>query len=135
MRMIQSTINSIIHADICSVWNVVTSLQDCSWRSDIQSMAISDEKHFQEISKTGISTHFTIALFEPYSRYAFNLENENLAGSWLGCFEQTDAGTKIIFLERITVKKWWLYSFVKLYLSRQQKRYVADLKRKCERHG
>ena len=41
-------------------------------------------------------------------------------------------GTEVIFTESINLKKWWLYPFALLYLKLQQKRYIADLKRKCE---
>lgn len=133
--MIQSVINAKIHADLHSVWNVVTSFGDYSWRSDITAVESSDEKHFKEMSCDGFLTEFEITACEPYKRYSFDLENKNLRGSWTGYFRETEAGTEIKFVETVTVRKWWLYPFVKWYLRRQQKRYVEDLKRKCEQNG
>ena len=58
--MIKSTIKSLLQADLISVWDSVTSLHDFSWRSDIISIEVFDEKHFKETSKDGYETSFTI---------------------------------------------------------------------------
>ena len=60
------------------------------------------------------------------------MDNENFSGEWTGHFRQIENGTEIIFTEAIKLKKWWLYPFAWFYLRIQQKRYIADLKRKCE---
>ena len=132
---VQSVIIARIYADLHTVWNTVTSLCDYSWRSDITSVEISDERCFKEISSDGFFTEFKITECEPYRRYSFDLENKNLCGSWTGYFRETEDETDIKFVETVTVRKWWLYPFVKWYLRRQQKRYVEDLKRKCEQNG
>lgn len=133
--MITSTIRIILNCDIQSVWKVVTSLHDYSWRSDVISIESSDKKHFTERSNDGILTYFAITAFEPYTRYAFDLENKNLYGKWVGYFKQIETKTEIKFTEMITLKKWWLFPFAKWYLKKQQKQYVSDLKRKCEQNG
>lgn len=61
-----------------------------------------------------------------------NLSGKNFSGEWTGHFRQAENGTEVIFTESINLKKWWLYPFALLYLKLQQKRYIADLKRKCE---
>lgn len=127
-----STIKSVVPADICVVWQVVTALDDCAWRSDISRMERLDHKTFIEYTKSGIVTRFSVTAFEPYNRYEFDLENENLKGHWTGMFHKTAYGTEIVFTEAVSVKRWWLIPFVKLFLKKQQVRYVADLKRKCQ---
>lgn len=74
----KSTIKSSIQADLATVWHVVTSLHDFSWRSDIISIEVFDEKHFKETSKDGYETHFTITVVEPLMKYSFLMDNENL---------------------------------------------------------
>lgn len=66
------------------------------------------------------------------SKYSFLMDNVNFSGEWTGHFRQAENGTEVIFTESISLKKWWLYPFALLYLKLQQKRYIADLKRKCE---
>lgn len=130
--MISTTIKSFIHADLASVWHSVTPLYDYSWRSDIKDIEVSDERHFKEISNEGYVTCFTITVLKPFLKYSFLMDNENFSGEWTGHFRQIENGTEIIFTEAIKLKKWWLYPFAWFYLRIQQKRYIADLKRKCE---
>ena len=63
--MIKSAIKSLLQADLTSVWGAVTSLHDFSWRSDIISIEVLDERHFKETSKDGYETSFTITVVEP----------------------------------------------------------------------
>lgn len=132
--MIRTTIQATIKADLAYVWVAVTSLTDFSWRSDITSIAISDEEHFKEISNEGYITFFTVNILNPFTQYAFTMENENLSGEWNGHFKQTEAGTEVQFTEAINLKKWWLYPFAWFYLRNQQRKYIRDLKRKCEQN-
>ena len=130
--MIRTTIKSFIQADLESVWHSVTSLYDYSWRSDIKDIEVSGERHFREISNEGYVTCFTVTVIEPFLKYSFLMDNVNFSGEWTGHFRQAENGTEVIFTESISLKKWWLYPFALLYLKLQQKRYIADLKRKCE---
>lgn len=131
--MIKSSIKSLLQADLTSVWGSVTSLHDFSWRSDIISIEVLDERHFKETSKDGYETSFTITVVEPLMKYSFLMDNENLSGEWTGYFTQTGEGTEILFTESVRLKKWWLYPFAKWYLKKLQKQYVSDLRLKCER--
>lgn len=131
--MIKSAIKSLLQADLTSVWGAVTSLHDFSWRSDIISIEVLDERHFKETSKDGYETSFTITVVEPLMKYSFLMDNENLSGEWTGYFTQTGGGTEILFTESVRLKKWWLYPFAKWYLKKRQKQYVSDLRLKCER--
>ncbi|WP_455996202.1 SRPBCC family protein [Phocaeicola barnesiae] len=128
----KSTIKSSIQADLATVWHVVTSLHDFSWRSDIISIEVFDEKHFKETSKDGYETSFTITVVEPLMKYSFLMDNENLSGEWTGYFNQTERGTEIQFTESVCLKKWWLYPFAKWYLKKHQKQYVSDLRLKLK---
>lgn len=130
--MIKSTIKSLLQADLISVWDSVTSLHDFSWRSDIISIEVFNEKHFKETSKDGYETSFTITVVEPLMKYSFLMDNENLSGEWTGYFNQTERGTEIQFTESVCLKKWWLYPFAKWYLKKHQKQYVSDLRLKLK---
>ena len=117
-------------APIEKVWDVVTDNTNYAWRSDISKIIISnDDKCFSEFTKDGIETKFNITLKEPFVRYEFDLENDNMSGHWVGVFSEDNNMTQIEITEEIKVKKLILNLVVGLYLKKQQSTYIADLKR------
>ena len=70
--------------------------------------------------------------FEPYKRYEFDMENDNIIGSWSGLFSYEDGNTTIDFTENVTSKKIIMKPFIGIYLKRQQDSYIKDLKRVLE---
>ena len=88
--------------------------------------AISD-KQFIEYTKNGYPTTFTVTLVKPYRRWEFDMENSNMTGHWTGIFTAKGDKTEIEFTEQVKAKKWLLKPFVKLYLRKQQTRFVTDI--------
>jgi len=132
--MAVSSIKVILNADIQKVWEVVTSLEDWSWRSDLSRVEILDEKKFVEYTDKGYPTTFTVTDTVPCKQWEFDIENDNMRGHWSGLFtdvsEQNESRTEIVFTEEVYAKKPLMKPFVKAYLKKQQEQYVADLK-KC----
>lgn len=82
-----SNIKVEFHCDIKKIWETVTSLEDYSWRSDIRRIVVTDQgKKFEEHTKDGYVTTFTITAFEKYKRYEFDMDNGNMSGHWTGTF-------------------------------------------------
>ena len=131
--MAVSTITEIIDADLQKVWNVVTSLDDFRWRSDLSDLKIITEKEFVEYTKDGYATTFTITKTEPYKCWEFDMENENMTGHWKGLFTRIDDKTELSFTEEVVAKKMIMRPFVGLYLKSQQSRYMNDLKKYVSR--
>lgn len=111
------------------VWQVVTDLAHTSWRSDLAEVDVLDETHFVERTRSGYATNFTIVACEPPRRWAFEMENENMSGTWEGRFEASEGGTRLQCTETVNAKRWWMRPFVPGYLKRQQKRYLDDLRK------
>ncbi|HOF00798.1 MAG TPA: SRPBCC family protein [Spirochaetota bacterium] len=111
------------------VWNKVTDLKDFSWRSDLEDIKIIDENNFIEITKNGIKTNFRVTEFRKHKIWAFEIENENIKGKWIGKFYSQGNNTTLDFTENIIAKKVIFKPFVGLYLRKQQKIYFQDLKR------
>lgn len=131
--MAVSKIRAEFACDVRKVWDIVTSLDEYSWRSDLGKIEILEKgRKFAEHTKDGYVTEFTITAFEPYKRYEFDMENGNMKGHWIGIFSGTDERTVIEFTEDVTAKKILMRPFVKGYLKRQQGRYVEDLRIKLE---
>lgn len=113
-----------------TVWKRVVSLEDYSWRSDLGRIEVLEEgKRFVEYTKKGYPTNFKITAFEPYKRYEFDMENENMSGHWSGIFSERDGKTRIDFTENVTARKVFMKPFVGLYLKKQQAAYLADLQK------
>ena len=128
-----SNIKVSLPCDIQKVWKAVTSLEDCTWRSDLGKIEIVNENQFIEYTKDGYATTFTITVKESYKRYEFDIENGNMQGHWTGIFTQKGNSTELDFTEDVTAKKLFMKPFVKGYLKKQQQLYVSDLKKFLER--
>ncbi|MDO4943285.1 MAG: SRPBCC family protein [Lachnospiraceae bacterium] len=123
------TRKAVFHQDIRTVWNVVTSLEKYSWRSDLSKIEILNEWQFVEYTNEKYATTFSITLQEPYQRWEFDMENDNMKGHWIGIFTAKGEQTEIEFTEDVTAKKLLMKPFVKAYLKKQQEQYIADLEK------
>ena len=128
-----SKISAVFQGDLHTVWDVVTSLENYQWRSDLSRIEVVSEKQFIEYTKDGYATTFTITVSEPYERWEFDMENSNMVGHWTGVFKGKGGQTEIEFTEDVTAKKLILKPFVKGYLKKQQEKYVSDLRKALEK--
>ncbi len=124
-----SNIKAIFQDNIQKVWDIVTSLENYQWRSDLSRIEVVSEKQFIEYTKDGYATTFTITVTEPCKRWEFDLENSNMKGHWIGVFTARDGQTEIDFTEDVTAKKLMMKPFVKGFLKKQQELYVSDLRK------
>lgn len=127
--MATSNIKATFPYNIKKVWDIVTSLEDYSWRSDISKIEILSESKFVEYAKSGYKTTFNIISTKPYQRWEFHMENENISGYWIGLFTEKGDKTVIDFMEDVTAKKVFMKPFLGMYLKKQQKSYVRDLEK------
>lgn len=127
--MAVSNLKVMFACEVEKVWNVVTSLENYSWRSDLDRIEILNEKQFVEYTKEGYATTFTITAMETCKRWEFDMSNDNMEGHWTGIFTSKNGKTEIDFTENVTAKKIFMKPFVKGYLKKQQALYAADLKK------
>lgn len=99
-----SNITAIFQGDIQTIWDIVTSLEEYQWRSDLSRIEVLNEKNFIEYTKDGYATTFTITVSEPLNRWEFDMENSNMKGHWTGIFTEKDGGVEIDFTEDVTAK-------------------------------
>ena len=107
----------------------MTSLTEYAWRSDISRIEILNDKQFVEYTKNGYATTFTITAAQPYKRWEFDMENENMKGHWIGVFTQIGEQIEIDFTEDVTAKKAIMKPLIKGYLEKQQAQYIFDLRK------
>ena len=115
--------------DIHKVWEIVTDVKNYAWRSDLSRTEILNDKQFVEYTKDGFATTFTITVTEPYKRWEFDMENENMKGHWIGVFTRRGNDTEIDFTEDVTAKKFLMKPFVKSFLKNQQAQFISDLEK------
>ena len=127
--MAVSKIKAVFSANVQELWDIVTSLENYQWRSDLSRIEALNEKQFVEYTKEGFPTTFTITAMKRCKRWEFDLENSNMRGHWSGIFDEIDGHTEIVFTEEATAKKWFMKPFVRLFLKKQQGQYIADLKK------
>lgn len=124
-----SNMKAVFQCDVKKVWDIVTSLENYAWRSDLSKIDILNEKQFVEYTKDGFATTFTITATEPLKRWEFDMENDNIKGHWTGIFTQKDGLTEIAFSEDVTAKIFFMKPFVKSFLKKQQTKYISDLQK------
>lgn len=127
--MAVSNIKAEFDCGVDRVWEIVTSLENCQWRSDLSRIEVVSERKFMEYTKDGYGTTFTVTAVEPHRRWEFDMENSNMKGHWTGVFKENGGRTQISFTEEVTAKKWYMKPFVKAFLKKQQERYVSDLRK------
>lgn len=125
--MAVSNIKAVFSSDIHKVWNVVTTVEGYQWRSDLSKAEMLNETQFVEYTKDGYATTFTVTACEPYKRWEFDLENDNMRGHWTGIFTQKGENTELSFTEDVTVRKFFMKPFVKAFLKKQQAAFLWDL--------
>lgn len=127
--MAVSNIKATFQSDIQRVWEVVTSLENYTWRSDLSKIEIISENQFIEYTKEGYATTFTITANEPCKCWEFDIENDNMKGHWKGIFTNKSGQTEIDFTEDVIPKKFIMKPFVKMFLKKQQALYISDLQK------
>lgn len=128
-----SKIKAVFHSDLHTVWDVVTSLENYRWRSDLSRIEVVNENQFIEYTKDGYATTFTITASVPFERWEFDMENGNMKGHWTGVFKGRGGEMEIEFTEDVTAKKLIMKPFVKGFLKKQQEQYVSDLRKALEK--
>lgn len=119
------------------VWDTVTDLSRCGWRSDLERIEIIDDGRFVEVTKGGIRTTFTVTEKKKHRLWEFDLENENMKGHWTGRFFEHGQNTTLDFTEDVTARKIFMKPFAGAYLRKQQRQYFTDLKKElgCREAG
>ena len=126
--MATSKIKALIPSELHQVWAFVLDIANYgAWRSDLSKAEVISDKQFIEYTKGGFPTTFTVTVVEPYKRWEFDMENNNMKGHWTGIFTDKGNETEIDFTECVEAKKLFLKPFVKSYLRKQQAQFVKDM--------
>ena len=126
--MISSTITAYIPCDSRRVWDALTDAEAYPlWRSGVSRTELTPDG-FIEYAPSGFATRFTVTQRKECALWGFDIENDNLTGSWLGELSSAVNGTLVTFTELVRLKNPILLPLVKPYLRRRQRRFVEELK-------
>lgn len=126
--MISSTIIAYIPCDSRRVWDALTDTEAYPlWRSGVSRTELRPDG-FIEYAPNGFATRFTVTQRREGALWGFDIENDNLTGSWLGELSSAGNGTLVTFTELVRLKNPILLPLVKPYLRRRQRRFVEELK-------
>ena len=126
--MISSTITAYIPCDSRRVWDALTDAEAYPrWRSGVSRTELTPNG-FIEYAPNGFATRFTVTQRREGALWGFDIENDNLTGSWLGELSSAVNGTLVTFTELVPLKNPILLPLVKPYLRRRQRRFVEELK-------
>lgn len=132
--MASSNIKAVILGGLQQVWELILDIENyATWRSDLSKTEVISDTQFIEYTKDGYPTTFTVTLVDPYKRWEFDMENNNMKGHWIGVFTSIGDKTEIDFTEQVIAKKFYMKPFVKSYLKKQQTQFIMDLKRILEK--
>ena len=132
-KMPKVTITAHLPFPPAAVWRRVTDLENYSWRGDVGRIeAGPGGRTFVEYTRDGFPTKFIVTAFAPCRWYAFDMVNANFTGRWEGLFVPAEGGTRIEFTEEVHPYNPLLRLAAGIYLRRQQRRYIADLRRSLE---
>lgn len=127
--MITATATAVFQSDLQTVWETVTALETCVWRSDISRIQVLDGKRFTEYTKGGYPTQFTITVSQPPTRWECDMENGNLKGRFVVALTREGDKTRLLLTEEIHVKKALMKPFARAFLRNRQALYLADLQK------
>lgn len=127
--MAVSKVSVFFQSDVQKVWDIMTSLENYSWRSDLNKIEVIGEHQFKEYTKDGYVTDFTVTVLENCRRWEFDMENDNMTGHWAGIFISKEEGTQLELTEEAEAKKFFMKPLLKPYLKKQQELYISNLRK------
>jgi hypothetical protein len=117
-----------------NVFQLVTDFQSQkNWRSDVQEIKVIDQNTWTEIPQKG--TPITFKTKKKVENQIFEIEiiePKNFNGYWIGTFEQTSKGTKVVFKEVILIENpfYRVLSSMFVDLDKTMEIYMSNLKTK-----
>ena len=101
---------AIYDADVKAAWDVLTSRDDESWRTDLKKIeyrSVNDD--FVEYSNDGYQLGFVVTEERPYEYYEIETWSLETRGRRMYTFEETEDGkTRVILQEEMKIKHIWI---------------------------
>lgn len=117
-----------------SVFQIVTDVENQTlWRNDVQEIKVIDQNTWTEVPKKG--TPITFRTKRKIQNQLFEIEiiePKSFQGYWIGTFEQSPMGTKVVFKEVVIIENpfFRVMSSIFVDLNKTMDVYLSNLKAK-----
>ena len=125
MKRVEMTID--FKSSLEKVFNVVSNLNDCSWRSDLLKVEQLSEDKYLEYNRKNRVTKVRIVTQIENIQFEYDLQNDSYTGHWCGQFASLKDGGCRLYLSFYFEPSTLLGEFVNGEKFLQ--RYIEDLKK------
>ncbi|WP_294578490.1 hypothetical protein [uncultured Thomasclavelia sp.] len=115
-------------SSIEKVFQTVTDLMDCSWRSDLAKVEKIDDNKFIEYNRKNQATKILVTDCRQNTQFEYEVQTNNYKGHWSGQFASLPDNGCRLFLLFYFEPNSILGKFVRV--DRFEQRYIEDLKKK-----
>ena len=118
-------------SDVEKVFNVITNMKDCSWRSDLSKVVCIDDGKYIEYNRKNHPTKILVTEYLKNIQFEYDIQNEYYKGHWCGQFAPLKDGGCVMYLlfyfESVSGK------FINV--DKFEKRYIEDLKKELNEYS
>ena len=114
-------------SDVEKVFNVITNMKDCSWRSDLSKVECIDDGKYIEYNRKNHPTKILVTEYLKNIQFEYDIQNEYYKGHWCGQFAPLKDGGCVMYLLFYFESVSFLGKFINV--DKFQKRYIEDLKK------
>ena len=109
---------AIYDADVKAAWNVLTSREDVSWRTDLKKIEYRrDKDDFVEYSNDGYQLGFIVTEERPYEYYEIETWSLETKGKRSFEFEQLEDGTtRVVMREETKIKPFFIEWLSRIFM-------------------
>ena len=119
--------------DIEKVFNVITNMKDCSWRSDLSKVECIDDGKYIEYNRKNHPTKILVTEYLKNIQFEYDIQNEYYKGHWCGQFAPLKDGGCVMYLLFYFESVSFLGKFINV--DKFEKRYIEDLKKELNAYS
>ena len=119
-------------SDVEKVFNVITNMKDCSWRSDLSKVGCIDDGKYIEYNRKNHPTKIIVTEYLKNIQFEYDIQNEYYKGHWCGQFAPLKDGGCVMYLLFYFESVSFLGKFINV--DKFEKRYIEDLKKELNEY-
>ena len=119
-------------SDVEKVFNVITNMKDCSWRSDLSKVECIDDGKYIEYKRKNHPTNIIVTEYLKNIQFEYDIQNEYYKGHWCGQFAPLKDGGCVMYLLFYFESVSFLGKFINV--DKFEKRYIEDLKKELNEY-
>ena len=119
-------------SDVEKVFNVITNMKDCSWRSDLSKVECIDDGKYIEDNRKNHPTKILVTEYLKNIQFEYDIQNEYYKGHWCGQFAPLKDGGCVMYLLFYFESVSFLGKFINV--DKFEKRYIEDLKKELNEY-